>query len=163
MVSYLPMHRFNLGISGTGFFQLAASAGIIGGFIVVWKVTALKRVSALIVGFAATLGFLEAMSPSIPQSILGFCLMNLLFECIWLRASTDFFVKCPREKIGQFQFTMQTFAAVLMAGATFLYAIILENGGSDLLVTIVRSSLVIQIFCILAVKLWTSRVDRRTR
>lgn len=132
-VSYLPLRRFSLGINGIGYYQLAASLGIILGFVILWKFpTILKgigsvRVTAL---FSITLVslYLLVSTHQLWLSIFTFWGMNFLYECLWLNANSDYFEHMPPERAAAFQYVLSSSASFSMALVTFGYALLLQHG-----------------------------------
>lgn len=140
LVTYLPMEHYNLGIEGTGFYQIAASVGIILGFIANWKYPeSLKTpreggfpslaIGLFILGFL-TLGATQ-VSSHVGLSLIAFLLLNALYELIWLHFNADFFRLCPNQHVGRYQFTLQVVAASLMSLATLVYSLLLQFAGSE--------------------------------
>jgi hypothetical protein len=135
LVSFLPIVIFKLGASGIGYFQLAASLGITGGFLVVWLLPnlfaenrgqfPLRFVLLLSAGFIALFSCVSVTGSS--SSLLSFTLFNLSYECIWLFNNSEFFRKSPPESIGRYQFTLASFASLVMAIFTLGYSFLLDS------------------------------------
>jgi hypothetical protein len=126
LVSYLPIHQFNLGLKGVGFFQISASIGIIAGFLFVWFMPrAQDRISYSVGIFALGIIALLAcgISSKASTAILWFFILNLTYESVWLHMSSEFFKLSPLELTAQFNFTLSTSAAFLMSILTLGYAV----------------------------------------
>lgn len=137
LVSYLPISKLGLGITGVGVFQVAASLGITAGFLTLWlqpnflqndrKGQSLSLVVTGIIGIFSLLG--SASVPSVTGSFGGFLLFHLAYECIWLSSNSEFFKRSPAESLGRYQFTLTSMASFLMALTTLLYSIAIQNLG----------------------------------
>lgn len=137
LVSLLPIQYLGLGVGGTGYFQIAASIGIIGGFLINWyypKVfmerggTFPKRTLA-----AAVLGvlliFISVKLSTPLLSMLSFFGFNLAYECIWLHNNSEFFRASPKSSVARYQFTISASAAFLMSTMTLGYSALIQYLG----------------------------------
>lgn len=130
LVSYLPMKHFELGVGGVGLFQVAASVGIIGGFLVNWLLPSFLTESkaqfpirAVAASALAGLSILACAGTSfLPVGVAGFLILNLAYECVWLHHSSEFFRASPKASAARYQFTLSACAAFLMAVATLGYS-----------------------------------------
>lgn len=137
LVSYLPIQVFSLGISGVGAFQIAASLGITGGFLVNWLLPRVFRESAptfplraLVFSATATLALLVCVSaPIVPISLGAFCSLNFAYECVWLHHSSEFFRGSPKDHAARYQFTLSSCAAFLMSASTLGYSAAIQYLG----------------------------------
>jgi hypothetical protein len=133
-VSYLPINRFQLGVQGLGTFQIAASLGIIVGFLVLWMFPNVlaNRYHSLPTPLLATLGvgvlgLLSCVTVRVlPVSLVSFFLVNTAYECVWLFSSSEFFRNSSPESIGRYQFVLTSSASCIMAIFTLCYAILIE-------------------------------------
>lgn len=136
LVSYLPIHHFRIGVSGLGWFQIAASIGIIFGFAINWRVPSLLREEkgskhvrlGLLLAIGA-LSLLACTKSSLDLSLLAFFLFNCAYECVWLFHSAAFFENSPTALAATLQFTLTSVASFLMALATLTYSIGIEYAG----------------------------------
>lgn len=130
LVYYLPLDRFQLGLQGLGAFQIAASLGIIGGFLIVWRApTALaqqqrgKTITLITFLGVGIVGILVSISTTaLFPSLLCFSLFNCAYECIWLHNSSEFVQLSPQTTVARYQLVMTACASCAMAGFTFFYA-----------------------------------------
>jgi hypothetical protein len=137
LVSYLPITRFQLGVQGLGAFQIAASLGIIVGFLVVWQAPNLlgTRENGKAVAMLVTLAFgivsiIACIAvQSIGFSLLWFFLVNASYECLWLYSSSEFFRNSSPNTLGRYQFVLTSSASCVMAVFTFFYATLIELAG----------------------------------
>ncbi len=135
LVSYLPMRHFSLGLSGTGIFQVAASAGIIGGFVVNWRFPNFLRgsgglpwrlVTCSVIGIFA---LLLTTQTGLGIGVASFFVLNLSYECIWLFFSSEFFAHSPMQDAARYQFTLSSLTSFLMASFTLAYAAMIDHIG----------------------------------
>ena len=134
LVSYLPIQVFKLGLGGVGGFQLAASVGITGGFLINWRrSTALTEKQptrpgrAMAIAAIASLALLLSVTASaLPISLVGFFVLNLGYECIWLHHNSEFFRASPKAAAARYQFTLSACAAFLMATSTLAYSALVQ-------------------------------------
>ncbi len=137
LVSYLPMKHFELGVGGVGLFQIAASVGIIGGFLVNWLLpsvlTELKAqfpIKAILASALAGISVLFCAGTSVlPVGVSGFLVLNLAYECVWLHHSSEFFRASPKSAAARYQFTLSACAAFLMSVATLGYSAAIQYLG----------------------------------
>lgn len=137
LVSVLPIQQFNIGISGVGSFQVAASIGITGGFLINWflpKVFEEKRpnlpLRALVIGIGGVLSLLLAINTSaLMISLLSFLALNFCYECVWLHHSAEFFRASPKLSAARYQFTLSACASFVMALSTLSYSFAIEHLG----------------------------------
>ena len=135
LVSYLPMQHFGIGLSGTGIFQVAASVGIIGGFLVNWRFPSfLKGHGSLPVRLIACTaigicGLLLTTQSDLRLGVASFFVLNLAYECIWLFHSSEFFANSPAKNVARYQFTLSSVASLLMASCTLGYAALIDQIG----------------------------------
>lgn len=135
LVSYLPVVRFRLGVSGVGVFQLAASFGIIAGFVALWlrpdafggEGRARRPAAMLCVGAAGLLAC--ASAPALGASLFSFFLFNAAFECVWLHNASEFIRLCPQGKTARYQFVLTASASCSMATFILSYAASIELFG----------------------------------
>jgi hypothetical protein len=137
LVSYLPMRHFGIGLSGTGIFQIAASVGIIGGFLVNWRFPnflkgrsgglPLRLLTCTIVGI---FGLLFTLQAGLRVGVSSFFVLNLAYECIWLFHSSEFFANSPVQNAARYQFTLSSVASFLMASCTLGYAALIDQIGA---------------------------------
>ena len=137
LVSLLPIQHFNVGMAGVGSFQIAASIGITGGFLVNWlwdkffnekegKIPA----RALMTSFVAVLCLLTAISTdAMTVSIVAFLGLNFFYECVWLHHNSEFFRASPKMGAARYQFTLSACAAFLMSCSTLGYSAAIEYWG----------------------------------
>lgn len=140
LVSYLPISHFNIGTEGTGYFQLAASIGIILGFVLVWILPHLlmdnekgipyRGLFAGFIGLVA-LGVITTTT-SVYQAIFMFYLMNFTYECIWLHHFAEFFRISPKHSIGQYAFVLGAFSSFVMSICVMGYAVAIDIFGLPL-------------------------------
>lgn len=146
LVSYLPGSRFQLGIRGLGPFQIAASLGIIVGFLVLWRAPDMfakrrhARPAALltVVGVAGLI--ICVAVHNLPSSIFSFFLFNAAFECIWLHNVSEFVQHSPQNTLARYQFVMSSSASCLMAIFALFYAVLIELLGLQTGVVIVMGA-----------------------
>jgi hypothetical protein len=135
-VTYLPVKVFALGAYGSGLFQVAASAGIIAGFLInrrskqgifskngidSWALIGLFALGATLLGLLSIV--------SLPASVIAFMALNLVYELIWLAASSHTFKSVPETIMAQFQYVQSSVAAVYMSLLTLVFAISLDRYG----------------------------------
>jgi hypothetical protein len=136
-VSYLPIQAFRIGIEGIGAFQLAASIGITGGFLINWLASSVlteknpvKPTRAKIVSLIAVVCLIACVSCiSLPLSLLSFFGLNLAYECVWLHHNSEFFRGSPKHYAARYQFTLSACAAFMMSAATLAYSVAVEYIG----------------------------------
>ena len=136
-VSYLPIQAFRIGVEGVGAFQLAASIGITGGFLINWLASNLlteknpvKPTRAKVVSMIAVACLIACVScVSLPLSLLSFFGLNLTYECVWLHHNSEFFRGSPKHYAARYQFTISACAAFMMAAATLAYSVATEYVG----------------------------------
>lgn len=138
MVSFLPVRSFGIGAEGIGWFQIAASLGIIGGFLVNWFApkffeTSTSRIPNRTL-MVATLGIVSLVlcvgSSSIPLSLIHFLVFNFAYESVWLHHNSDFFRVTPTNKMATYQFTLASTAAFMMSVFTLGYSALVETMGT---------------------------------
>ncbi len=128
LVTYLPVHQLGLGLSGVGFFQLAATLGILAGFVVNWK--SKRLVSTELLANTAGVALLSlAQISSLPAALVSFWVLNFAYECVWLNKSSEFFQAMPENESASLQFALNSGASFLMAIFTLLYAFGIEAWG----------------------------------
>lgn len=137
LVSYFPIKKFQIGLAGIGPFQLAASLGIIAGFLIIWLLPNLlldngnKRLSRLAAAIAigSVSLIVSALTPAYFAVLLLFFVLHFAYECIWLSSSSEFFHLSPQSAIGRYQFTLTSIASCLMAATTLAYSVTIELFG----------------------------------
>lgn len=137
LVTYLPIIHFNLGVKGAGLFQLAASFGIILGFIINWIwPNSLKEKSDLLpnktflISIFASGSLLLSVFTSVPiLSLVAFTFLNFLYEYIWLHHSAEFFRVSPKNNAASYQFALSSCAAFLMSICIFMFSCLIQNFG----------------------------------
>lgn len=130
LVTALPMTSLGMGISGVGAFQLAASFGIISGFLILWRFPKFlsrdDRAGSFLrwgVKGIAVLGLVVSCTGhSIVAALIGFFLLNFGYEIIWLHSSADFFRLCPGQHTARYQFALTATGAFLMSSFTLVYS-----------------------------------------
>ncbi len=127
LINYLPL-TLSAGRSGVGWFQLAASVGILGGFALNRRAGASRRLTtrrtALTVFGLGIVGlFASTTTHSLAISLLAFFLFHFLYESIWLAAASQLVALSPAERVGEFQFVATSTALLLMS----LWALIFVN------------------------------------
>lgn len=125
LVSFLPLRHFDIGLSGTGIFQVAASAGIIGGFFINWLRPSFLRGSFLRLISCTCLGIgalLLTTQTDLRLGVASFFVLNLAYEAIWLFHSSAFFANSPTNNVARYQFTLASVSSLLMALSTLGYA-----------------------------------------
>ena len=135
LISYLPLSLFKLGMRGVGIFQLAASMGIILGFLILWALPEIlkspqskyffKIIGANIVAIGVL--FLCLSSENLTRSVSLFFCLNILYELIWLHSSAEFFRASPLQATARFNFTLNSTAALSMALSTMSFAFCIQN------------------------------------
>lgn len=138
LVSLLPVRVYEIGAEGIGFFQIAASLGIIGGFLVNWFAPKFfsgtsgraSKKTFLVVGFGVVSLTMCAVSSFVLFSLIQFLLFNLAYESVWLHHNSDFFSKTPVEKVATYQFTLASTAAFAMSLFTLGYSALAETLGA---------------------------------
>lgn len=116
---------------------MAASIGITGGFLINWlRSTALvenqptRPVRALSVAMVSGLALILSVTAStLPISLVGFFLLNLGYECIWLHHNSEFFRASPKAAAARYQFTLSACASFLMATSTLVYSALVQYFG----------------------------------
>ena len=134
LVSYLPISRFHLSIRGVGPFQLAASFGIIVGFLVLWlaphtfakKRHAQPRALLLTIGVGVASLIICVAVPVLASSLFSLFLFNAAYECIWLHSISEFIQHSPQNTMARYQFVLTSSASCAMAVFTLSYAILIE-------------------------------------
>ncbi|MBI4371047.1 MAG: MFS transporter [Elusimicrobia bacterium] len=129
-VSYLPISVFKVGVGGVGSFQLAASIGIIGGFLINWLAAGIlaeidpqvPRKALWISGLAAAFLICAVSIPAVRVSLGSFLLLNLAYECVWLHHNSEFFRASPKRHAARYQFILSSCAAFLMSAMTLAYS-----------------------------------------
>lgn len=144
LVTYLPVSQHFLGQSGVGYFQLATSVGIILGFIVLWRRPMLYQAETgrhllLLTWATAFSAIILSVNAGLAGSLIGFCVFNLSYECLWLSSNTEFFQKSPQKRLAEYQFTLSSTASFMMAAATLAYAIAIQELGSFLGITVIAT------------------------
>jgi len=135
LVSVLPVDRLSMGLQGVGFFQLAASLGIIAGFFLVWKKPRFllwpnRRITNFVVWIAGLCSLLLcALSPWRAGGLFFFFMMNFAYESLWLSSHAEFFKESVQEQVGLLSFTLVSWASSLMAIATLVYAFSIQELG----------------------------------
>lgn len=137
LVSFLPIQTFDLGLSGVGGFQLAASIGITCGFLINWLISssliekqATRPMRAIALASIACLALIiSATATVLPVSLVGFFILNLSYECIWLHHNSEFFRASPKAAAARYQFTLSACASFLMATATLAYSALVQYFG----------------------------------
>lgn len=137
LVSYLPIKVFAIGIGGVGLFQLAASLGIIGGFVINWVAAdtlsekdAEVPAKALALSGLATAFLIACVGAAgVPTSLACFFGMNLAYECVWLHHNSEFFRASPKSHAARYQFTLAASAAFLMSATTLAYSAAVQSLG----------------------------------
>ncbi len=145
LVSFLPIQVFKLGLGGVGGFQLAASAGITGGFLINWlRNTALaekqptRPLRTIGIAAIASMALLFSVTASaLSISLIGFFVVNLGYEWIWLHHNSDFFRTSPKAVAARYQFTLSACAAFLMATLTLTYSALVQYLGVSLATLII--------------------------
>ncbi len=137
LVSFLPINSFGTGVEGVGYFQVAASVGIIVGFLILWFIPTfltdnnwrfpLRTYTFFLLGVLALVA--SVSSSSFSASIIFFGSMNLAYEAIWLHHNADFFRSSPRASSARFNFTLTAAASLMMSMTTLIYAISIESLG----------------------------------
>lgn len=131
LVAALPVKHFNLTISWVGAFQLAASLGIISGFLLCWlypKFVSYKK--SLLFGLLGLIALcILSHSHWLAGSLVLFYLLNFCYESIWLHNSSEYFATIPADEAGSFQFILFSFGSLLMGIFTYLYAIAIDHWG----------------------------------
>lgn len=136
LVSYLPVSRFQLGVRGLGLFQLAASLGIIVGFLALWlcprafegEGRARRPVLAAVCAGAASL-LTCTTAASLGTSLFSFFLFNAAFECIWLHHTSEFIRQSPPGATARYQFVLSASASCCMAAFILSYSVLIELFG----------------------------------
>lgn len=134
LVSYLPINLFQLGVRGLGAFQVAASLGIITGFLILWLIPGIfaknKENQPVAMLITLSVGVLTVLACANVQklhlSLFFFFVMNTAYECIWLYNSSEFFRKSNPAIIGRYQFVLTASASCTMAIFTLCYAGLIE-------------------------------------
>jgi len=137
LVSYLPIQHFKTGFNGVGSFQIAASIGITGGFLINWfweKLFEEKRpefpMKGLLIFSAAIICLISTTNTEIISLSLGsFLLLNFFYECVWLHNSSEFFRASPKASAARYQFTLSACAAFFMSLSTLAYSMAIEYWG----------------------------------
>ena len=137
LVSYLPIEHFKIGLGGVGNFQVAASIGITGGFLINWLWAKLFEeksqsfpVRALLTSSLALVClFMAITSGTLALSLVSFLGLNFCYECIWLHHSSEFFRASPKFAAARYQFTLSACAAFLMSSYTLAYSGAIEYLG----------------------------------
>lgn len=129
LVSYLPIKVFQIGVGGVGSFQLAASVGIIGGFLINWLAASLLvereplvPVRAISLSGVAAAFLVACVAAPLSASLFSFFGLNLLYECVWLHHNSEFFRASPKHHAARYQFTLSSSAAFLMSITTLAYS-----------------------------------------
>lgn len=149
LVSYLPLRHFDIGLSGTGIFQVAASVGIIGGFWVNWRFPnflkgnggwPLRLIACTVTGIV---GLLLTTQTDLRLGVASFFVLNLAYEAIWLFHSSEFFAGSPANNMARYQFTLSSVASLLMALSTLGYAASIDQSGAQGGVALTLSTVVL--------------------
>jgi hypothetical protein len=126
LINYLPL-AFATGRSGIGWFQLAASLGILAGFalnripgIFTLLKTGRTRTFFSIGGVLAL--FAVCASPALSLSIFAFFFVHFLFESVWLAAAAELVALSPSERVGEYQFIATSTATLLMSVWALVFA-----------------------------------------
>jgi hypothetical protein len=137
LISYLPLSHFQLGSAGVTSFQLAASLGIIGGFIIIWLFESLfkearlllpwRSISACLLATGCLFGIAFVHMKN--YALLYFFGLNLIYECVWLYNQTEYFKSIPTHLIGRLQFILNAVASFLMSLFALFYAWMIEHYG----------------------------------
>ena len=150
LISYLPIARFHVGVHGIGRFQIAASSGIILGFIMLWVSPdfLVSRGMRLVTVLLAGISLVACVSaPTRVASILCFFLLLGAFEIVWLFSSARIFQNIPKESIGRYQFVMTSTASCVMAFFTLLYSFMIEYFGLRIgIISIMSVGLLVWLF-----------------
>ncbi len=134
LVSYLPLRHYSMGLSGTGVFQVAASVGIIGGFLVNWRLPRVLKGSPLrliVCTVAGIVGLFLTTQTDLRLGVASFFVLNLAYETIWLFHSSEFFANSPAQHAARYQFTLASVASFLMALTTLGYAATIDQLGAQ--------------------------------
>ncbi len=127
LVNYLPL-SFSAGRAGTGWFQTAASLGLLAGF-------AMNRVpkpaqwlksskhSALFFGLGVMGLFATTASSALSLSLLTFFVFHFFFEAVWIASAAELVALSPAERAGEYQFVATSTATLLMS----IWALIFAN------------------------------------
>ena len=166
LISYIPINVYKLGYSGVGFFQIAASIGIIAGFLIIWFLpevlterNPLKHKKTFIwLIFSIIFLLLFGVSTKFEVSLIIFLLMNFGYECIWLFHSTEFFKQSSKQHVAKNQFALSASAAFLMALSTFSYSIGLQYLG-----TMAGITLTITIITLIGFIIWLFQKRHRVK
>ena len=137
LLTYLPISHFHIGTEGSGYFQLAASTGIILGFTFVWSLPHFLKDNkggvpyrGLFIGVIGLIALsVITTTTSVYQAIVMFCLMNFAYECIWLHYFAEFFYESPKQFIGQYVFVLGAFSSFIMSICVMVYAIAIDIFG----------------------------------
>lgn len=162
LVSYLPLRHYGMGISGTGFFQVAASVGIIGGFLVNWRLPNVLRAnggSPLRLISCTVAGIISLFLTTQTEFRLGvgsFFVLNLAYETIWLFHSSEFFASSPAQNAARYQFTLASVASFLMALTTLGYAAAIDQLGA-------QGGVLVTLFTVLLLWLAISRISTQRK
>ncbi|MCX6124801.1 MAG: hypothetical protein NTV34_08635 [Proteobacteria bacterium] len=114
---------------------MAASVGIVGGFVVNWRYPNFLRgsgglpwrlVTCSVIGIFALLLTTQA---NLGISVTSFFILNLSYECIWLFYSSEFFAHSPMQNAARYQFTLSSLGSFLMASFTLAYAAMIDHMG----------------------------------
>jgi hypothetical protein len=133
------MKVYQVGYSGVGAFQLAASIGITGGFLINWfapqlfsePTTRFPR-RALGTSLIAVLALLAcAFSATVSYGLFSFFVLNFTYECVWLHHNSEFFRASPKHHAARYQFTLSSCAAFLMSLLTLSYSAAVEFLGAS--------------------------------
>lgn len=145
-VYYLPINHLKKTMNWVGLFQIGASLGIIGAFVILWiRPNILKmnlswfsnRLIPIIFGVGIVAIYFVASIDSAIFSILGFLIVNLCYEMLWLFGISEYFRDCPPAKTARYQFACASIAALMMSFSILIFSAICEytNRGSAELVT----------------------------
>lgn len=126
LINYLPL-AFATGRSGVGWFQLAASLGILAGFALNRTRGISARLKAgrtpILFSIGAVLGLLASCATSVLLlSILAFFFFHFLFESVWLAAAAELVALSPADRVGEYQFVATSTATLLMSVWALVFA-----------------------------------------
>jgi hypothetical protein len=132
LVTFIPISQLKVGIKAVGNFQVAASAGIVLAFALVWRFQKCFSHSFAI-GTGAITGILMLLVISRTEllygSLISFFLLNLGYETVWLSSSSAFFSHSPANRTAQFQFTLTASASFLMSTFALGFALAIKQFG----------------------------------
>lgn len=136
LVTNLPLRYFSLGAAGVGKFQVAASIGIVCGFLVIWlwpNLLQSKRNYLLPISISIFLGLsclfaiaVLSYQGSVSIALVAFMALCWIFEVLWLYSMSKVFTAAASSSIGTIQFLLNTLSSLLMSLNTLAYAIFIE-------------------------------------